>query len=48
MASKPDAITNPSDESEWKYLSEIEGVLNLTKECTSLMQYEQLYTASFG
>ncbi len=48
MASKPEAITNPIDESEWKSLSEIEGILNITKWCTSLMPYEQLYTTAFG
>ena len=37
ITSKPDAISDPIDEFEWKSLAEIEGVLNITKWCTSLM-----------
>ncbi len=48
VMSKPEAIANPPSEEEWISMSEIEGVLNITKWCTSLMQYEQLFTAAYG
>ena len=46
--SKPCTIANPLVESEWSCLSEIEGILNITKWCISLMQYGQLYTFAYG
>ena len=48
IAAKPGVIENPPSVAEWKSLAEMEAVLNITKWCTSLMQYEELYTASFG
>ena len=48
MASKPRTIANPLVETKWSCISKVEGILNITKWCTSLMQYEQLYTPSFG
>ena len=48
MASKHGTIANPLVQTEWSCISEIEGILNITKWCTSLMQYEQLYMSAFG
>ncbi len=35
-------------ESEWDSIAEIEGVLNISKDLTTLMQYEHLYNGAFG
>jgi len=35
-------------DSEWDSIGEIEGVLNITKDLTTLMQYENLYNGAFG
>ncbi len=35
-------------ESEWDSLAEIESVLNISKDLTTLMQYEHLYNGAFG
>ena len=48
ITAKPGLIAHPPSEEEWKSLAEIEGILDITKWCTTLMQYEQLYTAAFG
>ncbi len=48
ITARPGLIEDPPNLAEWKSLSEVEAVLNITKWCTSLMQHEQLYTSSFG
>jgi len=35
-------------DSEWDSVAEIEGVLNISKDLTTLMQYEHLYNGAFG
>jgi hypothetical protein len=35
-------------DSEWDTIAEIEGVLNISKDLTTLMQYENLYNGAFG
>ena len=34
--------------SEWDTLAEIEGILNISKDLTTLMQFENLYNGAFG
>ena len=36
-----------SDE-QWKTLAEFEGVLNITRRCTTLMQYERSFVGAYG
>lgn len=36
------------NEQEWVSLSEFEAVLDITKSCTTTMQYEELFTAAFN
>ena len=31
---------------DWKAMNEMEGVLDISRKCTTLVQYEQLYTAA--
>jgi hypothetical protein len=35
-------------DAEWDSIAEIEGVLNISKDLTTLMQYEHLYNGAFG
>jgi hypothetical protein len=35
-------------DSEWDSIAEIESVLNISKDLTTLMQYEHLYNGAFG
>ena len=35
-------------DSEWDSIAEIEGVLNISKDRTTLMLYEHLYNGAFG
>ena len=35
-------------DSEWDAMAEIEGILNISKDLTTLMQYEHLYNGAFG
>ena len=34
-------------ESKWLHMNEFEGILDITRKCTTLVQYEQLYTAAY-
>jgi hypothetical protein len=34
--------------SEWDSIAEIEGILNISKDLTTLMQYENIYNGAFG
>ena len=34
--------------SEWESIAEIEGILNISKDLTTLMQYENIYNGAFG
>jgi hypothetical protein len=34
--------------SEWDTIAEVEGILNISKDLTTLMQFENLYNGAFG
>ena len=34
--------------SEWDSIAEIKGILNISKDLTTLMQYENIYNGAFG
>jgi hypothetical protein len=36
------------NDSEWDAIAEIEGISNISKDLTTLMQYENLYNGAFG